>query len=92
MKPDVIFFGENVPVKRTEYIKQLVNDSYAILVLGSSLSVYSAYRIILQAVDAAKPVCVVNIGSTRADHLVNIKIEAKCGDILPQTYDIMLKQ
>lgn len=92
MKPDVIFFGENLPRKRVELARQIVDDSYSLLVLGSSLSVYSAYRIILQAFDAGKPICIVNIGDTRADHLATIKINTKCGDILPSTYDLLLNK
>lgn len=42
------------------------------------------YRIILQALEEKKHVCIVNIGPTRADKLINLKIEAKCGDILPK--------
>lgn len=56
----------------------------ALLVLGSSLSVFSGYRIVLQAVEENKKVAVVNIGPTRADDIVELKISAKCGDILPK--------
>ena len=89
VKPDVVFFGDNVPAERVQLIKRTVDDCSAILVLGSSLSVFSAYRIILQAINTAIPVCIVNIGNTRADDLASVKLDAKCGDILPAAYNLM---
>lgn len=79
-----MFFGDNVPRQRVELVKRKVEESDAILVLGSSLSVFSSYRIILQGHDLKIPIAVVNIGPTRADDLVQIKISGKCGDILPK--------
>lgn len=55
----------------------------SLLVLGSSLFVYSGYRIVTETKAANKPVAVVNIGPTRADDIVDIKIEARFGEILP---------
>lgn len=63
-------------------MRRYVSDSDSLLVLGSSLYVFSGYRIVLQAIEEDKKVAVVNIGKTRADHLVKLKISAKCGDIL----------
>ncbi|KAK5638290.1 hypothetical protein RI129_012585 [Pyrocoelia pectoralis] len=82
LKPDIIFFGDNIPRSRVVKVEEAVSESDGILVLGSSLSVYSAYRIILQAVGLRKEIAIVNIGSTRADNCAHIKISAKCGDIL----------
>lgn len=84
LKPDIVFFGDNVPKERVEKVKSSVEECGGLLVLGSSLTVFSSYRIILQAVEESKEICVVNIGATRADHLVDLKISAKCGDALPQ--------
>ncbi|CAG9770780.1 unnamed protein product [Ceutorhynchus assimilis] len=84
LKPDITFFGDNVPKYRVELIKEKVTDSDSVLVLGSSLSVFSGYRIILQAIEESKNICILNIGPTRADNLGVLKIEAKCGDILPK--------
>lgn len=83
LKPDIIFFGDNVPKNRVEEVRNQVSASDAIFVLGSSLTVYSSYRIILQAKEEGKEVAILNIGPTRADNLVNLKVSAKCGDILP---------
>lgn len=84
LKPDITFFGDNVPKKRVDLVRESVSSSDGLLVLGSSLSVFSGYRIVLQAVEERKNICIVNIGPTRADHLVKFKISAKCGDILPK--------
>lgn len=86
VKPDVVFFGENVPTDRVERVKYEVTQCSSVLVLGSSLSTFSAFRIILQAVEARKPICIVNIGETRADSLANDRIEARCGDILTAAF------
>ncbi|XP_076335737.1 NAD-dependent protein lipoamidase sirtuin-4, mitochondrial-like [Tachypleus tridentatus] len=82
LKPDVVFFGETVPKQRVEKIYQKVNNSDAVLSIGSSLEVYSSYRFVLAAVEQNKPVAVLNIGPTRADHFCSLKISAKCSEIL----------
>lgn len=86
MKPDITFFGDNVPKTRVETVRDVISESDSLLVLGSSLSVFSGYRIILQGLEEKKNICIVNIGPTRADKLVGLKISAKCGDILPRLY------
>lgn len=84
LKPDIVFFGDNVPRDRVDQIRSLVTESEAVLVLGSTLSVFSGYRIILQAVEESKPVGIVNIGPTRADKHAVWRISTRCGDILPR--------
>lgn len=79
-----MFFGDNVPKYRVEQVRKEVTSSDAIFVMGSSLTVYSSYRIILQARDEHKNVAILNIGPTRADDIVNIKVSTKCGDVLPE--------
>lgn len=77
-----MFFGDNVPLKRVDRIKKLVTASDSMLILGSSLSVYSAYRFVLQAVEEGKKIIIVNIGPTRADKYAHLKISVNCSDIL----------
>lgn len=67
-----------------EQVRKEVTSSDAVFVMGSSLTVYSSYRIILQARDEHKNVAILNIGPTRADDIVNIKVSTKCGDVLPE--------
>lgn len=67
LKPDVVFFGENVPPQRVEHCRTLVRDAAALLVLGSSLTVMSGLRFVRQAADDGKPVLIINRDPTRGD-------------------------
>lgn len=69
LKPDVIFFGDNVPKPRVQKVRQLVSDCDILLMIGSSSHVFSGYRIVLQAKEEGKKFALINIGPTRADHL-----------------------
>ncbi|WP_443380705.1 Sir2 family NAD-dependent protein deacetylase [Corynebacterium sp. A21] len=71
LKPDVVYFGENVPPARKEATEQLLNDAASVLVAGSSLAVMSGYRIVLDALKQGKPVAVINGGPGRADQKVD---------------------
>lgn len=82
LKPNIVFFGDNVPRTRIEKVVRMIIDSDGVLVLGSSLTVFSGYRIVLQAKELGLPVAIINIGATRADKIVDIKINAKCSDIM----------
>jgi len=82
LKPDVVFFGENVPPARYEDARAALANADALLVAGSSLMVYSGYRFALQARDAGQPIAIVNRGRTRADDLAGLKIEADVGAAL----------
>jgi NAD-dependent SIR2 family protein deacetylase len=82
LKPAVVFFGENVPRGRVDAVMAALAESDALLVVGSSLMVFSGYRFCLAARDAGKPVAAVNLGRTRADDLLALKIEDDCGAAL----------
>lgn len=84
LKPDIVFFGDNVPKERVEAVRNEVKLCDGLFVLGTSLTVFSAYRIVLQAAELHKSIAIVNIGETRGDKLASIKINAKCGDVIPQ--------
>ncbi|CAL1673076.1 unnamed protein product [Lasius platythorax] len=88
LKPDIIFFGDNVPGDTVQSVKNNVENSDALLILGTTLTTFSAYRIVLQAVDANKPIAIVNIGKTRADEFVNLRVEGRCGDILSKVWQL----
>lgn len=84
LKPDIVFFGDNVSSKLVNRIYTLIDHCDSLLVLGSSLQVYSSYRFVLRANKANKPIVIVNIGPTRADSLENIvRLNAKIGHVLP---------
>lgn len=86
LKPDIVFFGDNVPMPRIEEIVRLNCQSDGLLVLGSSLSVFSGYRIVLQTKELGLPVAIVTIGETRGDPKADLKISAKCGDVIPKLF------
>lgn len=81
--PRIVFFGDNIPKNRILKVNDYVEDCDSLLVMGSSLFVYSGYRIVLETKTVKKPVAILNIGPTRADDCVDLKIEAKFGEILP---------
>ncbi len=82
VKPDVVFFGESVPPWRHAQATAALSTSDAVLVAGSSLMVHSGYRYALMAARLGRPVAVVNLGRTRADHLLTLKIEADVCTVL----------
>ncbi len=82
MKPDVVFFGEGVPKPRVDAAVTSLNAADAMIVVGSSLMVFSGYRFVVAAHRAGKPVVAVNMGRTRADALLDFKVEQPCGDAL----------
>ena len=82
VKPDVVFFGEGVPRERVDAATQALHAADAVLVVGSSLMVYSGYRFVQAAAKAGKPVAALTLGRTRADALLSLKIDARCSEAL----------
>ncbi|MEM7737725.1 MAG: NAD-dependent protein deacetylase [Deinococcota bacterium] len=84
LKPDVVFFGENVPKDRVERAWQMLAHAGALLVLGSSLTVRSGYRFVVRAAQDGKPVAIINQGVTRGDDDANLRLSAPLGQTLQQ--------
>ncbi|HEU5267846.1 MAG TPA: NAD-dependent protein deacetylase [Jatrophihabitans sp.] len=82
LKPDVVFFGENVPRSRVDACYALVEAAASLLVLGSSLTVMSGLRFVRRAAALDIPVVIVNQGATRGDPLASCKIDAPLGAAL----------
>jgi NAD-dependent SIR2 family protein deacetylase len=82
LKPDVVFFGENVPrdVVATAYDHLAQAD--AMLIVGSSLMVYSGFRFVRAAAERGIAIAAINLGRTRADDLLSLKVEQRCEDAL----------
>ena len=78
LMPDVVFFGGNVPKQRVQRCNMAVADADAVLVLGSSLMVYSSYRFCRLAQELNKPIAIVNQGVTRADDMAQLKLGLDC--------------
>ena len=84
LKPDVVFFGENVPPERVERAWALLDEARVLLVAGSSLSVYSGYRFVRRSHEEGRPVGIVNLTSTRGDGEASVRVAGRVGDVLPR--------
>jgi NAD-dependent deacetylase sirtuin 4 len=84
LKPDVVFFGENVPKLRVKKAWRMLDRADVLLVVGSSLTVYSGRRFVYGAVEREMPIGVLNLGPTRADEVAAVKVEGRLGEVLPQ--------
>jgi NAD-dependent SIR2 family protein deacetylase len=82
VKPHVVFFGEGVPAERVTRAYRALEHSQAILVVGSSLAVFSGYRFAKAAALRGVPVVLINQGVSRADSLATLRIDAPCGPTL----------
>jgi NAD-dependent SIR2 family protein deacetylase len=81
-KPDVVFFGEQVPLPRVEASEALVNQAEAILVAGTSLTVNSGLRLVKRSQKRGIPIIIVNQGDTKADSIANVKLSASTSNLL----------
>lgn len=88
LKPDVVFFGENVPRDRVDSAFRHLENADAVLIVGSSLMVYSGFRFVQQAVSLGKPVAAINLGRTRADALLALKVAEPCESALSVLLDL----
>lgn len=92
LMPDVVFFGGSVPRGRVQRCEQAVQDADAVLVLGSTLMVYSSYRFCRLAAQLDKPIAIVNQGVTRADDLAQLKVELECVAAIESANQAMLQR
>ncbi|PWB31145.1 NAD-dependent protein deacetylase [Pseudomonas sp. NDM] len=83
MKPDVVFFGENVAQATAARAMAAAENAAGLLVVGSSLMAYSAFRLCRVIAERGKPLMAINLGRTRADELLDLKIEGSCEVLLP---------
>ncbi|VVN75913.1 NAD-dependent protein deacetylase [Pseudomonas fluorescens] len=87
LKPDVVFFGENVAQDTAAKAMAAVEHAEGLLVVGSSLMAYSAFRLCKAMVEQGKPVIAINLGKTRGDELLQVKFQASCERLLPLLVD-----
>jgi len=83
VKPDVVFYGEAVPAEVSISARRAIEQADALLVIGSSLMVFSGFRLVRDAVAAGKPVAAINLGRTRADDLLAHHWREDCTLALP---------
>jgi len=82
LKPAVVFFGENVPRARVDHVRRKLRASALLLVVGSSLTVYSGFRFCREAAELGIPILILNRGQTRADDLAAAKLDGEVGAAL----------
>ncbi|MGP4057679.1 NAD-dependent protein deacetylase [Mycobacterium sp. 4D054] len=87
LKPDIVYFGESVPKERVVQAFSIVDGAEALLVAGSSLTVYSGYRFVRHAAASGTPIAIVNRGPTRGDDLADVKIDNGCSPMLALLVD-----
>lgn len=87
LKPDVVFFGENVPRDRVDAAFAALHAADGLLVVGSSLMVYSGYRFAVAARERGLPLAVLTRGRTRADEIATLKLDAPCAETLVGALD-----
>ena len=82
LKPDIVYFGENVRKEVVDQAYSLVDASDALLVAGSSLTVFSGYRFVRHAAAIGMPIAIINRGPTRGDDLATVKVDGGCSELL----------
>ncbi|WP_066914173.1 NAD-dependent protein deacetylase [Mycobacterium interjectum] len=87
LKPDIVYFGESVPKDVVAEAFALVDRSEALLVAGSSLTVFSGYRFVRHAAARGIPVAIINRGATRGDDLATVKVDGGCSELLALLLD-----
>lgn len=89
LMPDVVFFGDGIPRTRAEEAARRFDEADALLVVGSSLVVHSGYRFCTKAAERGMPIAAVNLGKTRADHLIGLRVQAPAETALPLVEDLL---
>lgn len=89
LKPDVLFFGDNVPKSRVQQALDALQASDGLLVIGSSLMVYSGYRFCRYGREWKKPMAALTLGRTRADDIIDLKLNARIGETLAATLALL---
>lgn len=84
LKPEITFFGDNVPKTTVHFVLEKMFKSDAVLIIGSSLEVYSGYRFVNRACGNNMEIAILNIGKTRGDKHATIKVSGRMGDVLQQ--------
>lgn len=89
LKPDVVYFGDNVPKERVFNALDTLKKADGLLTVGSSLMVYSGYRFCKRAHEWQKPICALTLGVTRADSILDLKLDSPVSETLTKAIDIL---
>ncbi|NKY46281.1 NAD-dependent protein deacetylase [Nocardia cerradoensis] len=90
LKPDIVYFGENVPKDRVAEAFSMVDAADAMVVAGSSLTVMSGLRFVRRAAKSGKPIVIVNRGATRGDESATVRIDSGCSPTLAALADALI--
>ncbi len=90
LKPNVVFFGGSVPRPTVDVAYGIVESADVLLVVGSSLTVFSGYRFVKRAAQRGQPVVILNLGPTRGDAHAALRLDAEAGAVLPQVATSLL--
>jgi len=91
LKPRVVFFGENVPPDVTADAWSLFDEAEVLLVVGSSLTVFSGYRFVRKAAQRGVPVAIVNLGPTRGDPLAQLRVDDRVEVVMPALAEVLMR-
>ncbi len=89
LKPRVVFFGESVPRETVDAAYALLDEAEALLVVGTSLTVFSGYRFVKRAAARGLPTAIINLGPTRGDPLAVTRVDGRAGEVLPALVDAL---
>lgn len=92
LKPDVVFFGENVPATTVEAAWRVYEEAEVLLVVGSSLTVFSGYRFVRRAAKEGRPVGIINLGPTRGDGDATVVVDGEASTVLGELWGARLPQ
>jgi NAD-dependent SIR2 family protein deacetylase len=84
LKPRVVFFGENVPRPVVDDAFAMLEAAEALLVVGSSLAIFSGYRFVQRAAERGIPISMINLGPARGEELCRVRVDGKAGEVLPR--------
>ncbi|OBH16362.1 NAD-dependent protein deacetylase [Mycobacterium sp. E3247] len=90
LKPDIVYFGESVAKDVVDQAYSLISEADALLVAGSSLTVFSGYRFVRHAAALGMPIAIINRGRTRGDDLATVKVDGGCSELLALLADELL--
>lgn len=90
LKPDVVFFGDSVPKDRSQRALELAQQAAYLLVVGSSVTVFSAFKLVKAAKENGAQIGILNFGNTRADDLADWIVEARAGHALSRVVERLL--
>ena len=92
LKPAVVFFGDGVPLATAEEARRASDGCDGVLIVGSSVSTFSAFRLVRDAHARGVPVAVLTCGWTRVDEMASVKVEKLAGEVLPRVVERLRRE